>query len=238
MRGLAQLIGIDPGVRNMIHAKANALAGLYGFTSNDREDIAQELLLACILKLPRLDPGRSCQRTFLHLVVNSQVATLIERQMASRRDYRRCRSSLDDPVKSATGDWVELGETVSADDDEIQINRGVWWSRERAELRIDVSRVIATLPPELAAIATLLRSVSVVETARRLRVPRATLCRRLADIRRAFESAGLGLYLGRPGTALVGRRHRSTAVVEAVAQAPCGPVQNYATKATAGRQPR
>src|ERR1035438_1343903 len=138
MRARAQFIGIDPGVLKIIRSKASALNGLYGFTPNDREDIAQELVLACILKMPWFDPGRSGQWTFLRMVVNNHVATLIQAQMARRRDCRRCRSSLSDPVMSRTGDLVELGETLSADDYEERMGRTTLSSSERAELRIDV----------------------------------------------------------------------------------------------------
>jgi hypothetical protein len=66
-------------------------------------------------------------------------------------------------------------------------------SWEREELRIDVAKVISSLPDKLAGIARLLMSVSAIEAGRQLGIPRATLYRRIADIREAFAAAGFHL---------------------------------------------
>jgi hypothetical protein len=127
--------------------------------------------------------------------VNNRVATLIERQMADRRDYRACRSSLSDPIEFGVGESVELGDTVSGDDYEARIGRNSVPSRERAELQFDVNRVIANLPAELAAVAILLKFVSVVDAGHRLGLSRATVYRRISDIRETFAEAGLDDYI-------------------------------------------
>jgi hypothetical protein len=62
---------------------------------------------------------------------------------------------------------------------------------QHAELRADVARVIALLPPDLAAVASLLMSVGVVEVSRRLNLPRVTVYRRIVRIREVFLAAGL-----------------------------------------------
>jgi RNA polymerase sigma-70 factor, ECF subfamily len=195
----AQPIDIDPGTQAMIYAKAFDLRGRYGFTANDSEDIEQELLLGCFRKLPRWDASRSCRRTFLRRVVNNRIATLVEEQMAGCRDYRVCGISLNDPVEFATGESVELGEAVSADDHEARTGRSALSSCERVELRIDIASVISRMPPQLATLASLLKAVSVVEAGRRLRLSRSTVYRRVAEIREAFERAGLRRYQSRAG---------------------------------------
>jgi RNA polymerase sigma-70 factor (ECF subfamily) len=229
-------VWLDPGVWKLIRWRSHALVGAYGFTLADREDIQQELVLEVHRRMSRFDPSRSGRQTFIRRVANNRIANLIAEQRASCRDYRRCQHSLDEPVGQDRFD--QLGETISADEYESRTGRASISWREHSELRADVEKAISLLPVELAAIAILLRSVSVIETARLLNVPRATLYRRLADIRRAFESAGLDLYLGRPSTALVRRRHGSTAVVEAVAQGASGRVLRYGPKSTDGRPPR
>ena len=161
----------------------------------------------CFLRLRKFDPDKSSRSTFVHRIVQHRVATLVDAQRAACRDYQRCRESLDDPSESGDSESISLGENVSNDDYEARIGRHERSSGERAEIQIDVSRVTATLPPELAAIAMLLTSMGATEAALHLQLPRATLYRRIADIRRSFEMAGLNLYLNRLGP-VEGRRQR------------------------------
>jgi AcrR family transcriptional regulator len=69
-------------------------------------------------------------------------------------------------------------------------------SVQHSEMRADVERVIASLSPDLASVAELLMSMGVVEVARRLKVSRATVYRRIGHIREVFHAAGLEGYLG------------------------------------------
>jgi DNA-directed RNA polymerase specialized sigma24 family protein len=189
------LATIDAALLKIVRAKAAGLIGTYGFSPSDGDDIRQELVLDCIIRFRKFDPAKSSCRSFVSRIVNNRVATLVEGQRARCRDYRACRSSLNDQIEFAPGESMELAERVSADEYEARIGRSVLSARDRVELQIDVARVIATLPQELAAIANLLRSVGVGETSHQLGVPRSTLYRRIADIRELFESAGLHLYL-------------------------------------------
>jgi RNA polymerase sigma-70 factor (ECF subfamily) len=192
------LIALDTALLNVVRAKAMSLAGTYGFSQSDRDDIGQELLLDSIVRLRKFDPAKSSRGCFVRRIVNNRVATLIEGQMAGRRDYRACRSSLSDPIDFGVGESVELGDTVSGDDYEGRMGRCALSSSERTELQIDVARLIAALPAELAAVAVVLKSAGVVEAGRRLGLSRSTLYRRLTPIRAAFAAAGLDAYLGRP----------------------------------------
>jgi RNA polymerase sigma-70 factor (ECF subfamily) len=189
------LAAIDNALLNIVRIKAAGLTGTYGFSPSDRDDIRQELLLDCVIRFSKFDPGKSSRHSFLHRVVNNRVATLVEGQRAGCRDYRVCRSSLNDQIELAAGESEELGETVSSDDYESRIGRSTLSARERAELQIDVDSVISLLPLDLAAVAVLLRSVSIAEAARRLRLSRATVYRRITDIREIFAEAGLDNYL-------------------------------------------
>jgi RNA polymerase sigma-70 factor (ECF subfamily) len=186
---------IDPTVMKLVRTKAAGLAGTYGFSASDRDDLRQELLLDCLVRLRKFDPAKSSRRTFVHRVIRHRVATLLDGQRAPCRDYRMCRDSLDAPVQLAACESIPLGETVSTDDYEARIGRNVLSSREPMELRIDIDRGISLLPPELAAVADLLKSVSAVEAGRRLGLSRATVYRRIFDIRGVFAAAGLDDYL-------------------------------------------
>jgi RNA polymerase sigma-70 factor (ECF subfamily) len=188
---------IDPLVLTVVRVEAGRLAGRYGFSLSDRDDIRQELLLDCFVRLRRFNSAKASRRTFLYRLVRHRVATLLESQSAACRDYRLCGESLNGPARFDINASILLGDTVSTDDYDARLGRNALSSWERAELRIDVAAAIAILPPEMAAIARLLTSIGVVETAHQLGIPRATLYRRIADIRTAFEHTGLGLYVGR-----------------------------------------
>jgi DNA-directed RNA polymerase specialized sigma24 family protein len=140
---------LDPAVLAIVGSTATRLAGTYGFNPADRDDIGQELHLDCVIRLRKFVPTKSSRSTFVRRIVHHRVATLLCAQRAACRDYRRCRDSLDGPVPYGAAESVPLGETVSADDYESWIGRTGRSSWERTELRIDVSHVIAALPPEL-----------------------------------------------------------------------------------------
>lgn len=190
-------VSIDSTLLAIVGATAIKLAGTYGFNRSDRDDIRQELLLDCWIRLRKFHPTKSSRRTFLHRLVRHRVATLLDAWHAACRDYQMCRDSLVAPVQLASGESIEFWETVSSDDYDGRTGRSVLSSRERAELQIDVATVIASLPAELAAVALLLKSVNAVDAGRRLGLCRSTLYRRLVRIREVFASAGLHGYIGR-----------------------------------------
>jgi RNA polymerase sigma-70 factor (ECF subfamily) len=170
------------------------LAGRYGFGPSDREDICQELLLDCFVRLRKYHPAKSSRRTFVHRIVNHRAANLIEARMAARRDYRACQDSLNDRIESGDGEAGERGDSLSGDYYDASMGRSALSSCERAELQIDVARLVASLPTQLATVAVALKWAGAVEVSRRLRISRATLYRRIGEIRDVFTAAGLNGY--------------------------------------------
>jgi DNA-directed RNA polymerase specialized sigma24 family protein len=194
MTPAAELVWLDPCVWRTICSKARGLVGSYGFTSGDCDDLQQEAALDLHLRLRYYDPARSGRRTFVQRVVGNRFANLIAERRAGCRDYRACLRSLDEP---AGQDGVRcFGETLSEDEYESRMGRrSLPWVRN-AELHADVERVMALLPPDLAAVAGLLMSMSAGEAAQRLNLSRATAYRRIGRIREVFHAAGLEGYLG------------------------------------------
>jgi len=189
----SQLAGLDDRTIGFIRWKAHRLCGHGVFAGQDAQDLKQELFLECWRKSTQFDPAKSGSRTFLQKVINNRICNLVEAQSAERRDYRSCQCSLNDAVALDKSGPFEFGDSVSDADYATRMGRGSLSAHERTELQIDVDKVIATLPRELAAIATLLKSSSLVETARQLHISRATLYRRIADIRTVFTTAGLNV---------------------------------------------
>jgi RNA polymerase sigma factor (sigma-70 family) len=185
-------IWLDPGVWGIIRSSSHALVGSYGFTYDDREDIQQEIALEVHRRMTWFDPGRSGPRTFVRRVAVNRIADLIAERQASCRDHRLCRRSVDEPV--GQDGFERLGDTLAADETESLAGRQSLTWGQRSELRADVNTAISLLPSELAAVARLLTSVSVVEAARRLSLARVTVYRRIGRIRKVFAAAGLDGY--------------------------------------------
>src|ERR1039458_7394606 len=124
---------IDPTLLAIVGATATRLAGTYGFNRSDRDDLQQDLLIDCFVRLRKFNPAKSSQPTFLHRVVRHRVATLLDAQRAACRDYRLCQVSLDGPAQFSSRELIPLGETVSSDDFEARFGRSLRSSVERAE---------------------------------------------------------------------------------------------------------
>jgi len=179
---------LDPHAYRYVAFKSHQLAGRYGFSRDDAEDIQQELLLD-LLRRSRSYDGRRCARqTFAHRVVENRASDLIAFQTAACRDFRICRLSLDAPVGSIHGEPFTLADMIA---DTRPGHTECDW-----RLRWDVRQAIAALPEEHAAICKLLLlGENALSVAARTRASRATLYRRLRKIRRHFDEAGLRRYL-------------------------------------------
>jgi RNA polymerase sigma-70 factor (ECF subfamily) len=198
----------------IVRIHAARLIGRYGFATADRDDINQELLWACLDGQRRYNPAKSSRRTFLSRVARNQVANLRDSQSAACRDYRLCTDSLNDPAPFVTSESITLSDTISTDARGVWVGRYTLSSWEREELRIDVAKAISSLPDKLAGIARLLMSVSAIEAGRQLAIPRATVYRRIAEIRGVFAAQGLHLYFTAQRNSPSKRRRNSREDVE------------------------
>jgi hypothetical protein len=170
-------------VMSLANRKAGQLAGRYGFSKDDREDLKQDFIWDYLRRCRHHDPNRSPCRAFVIHVLQNRVATLIASQKAQSRDYRRWGGSLDTSVENS---WSALRLNLT---DETP--PGI------QDLRIDLSRVVAALPAALAEVTKLLASHTPTEAATALSVPRLRVYRRIAELRTIFRRAGLEEYLPR-----------------------------------------
>ena len=131
----------------------------------DREDLKQEVLVGVWVALSRFDPLRASLRTFVERIVANRITSLV-RRLALHRPRRFVEETFQSVLDAAAPD-------------------------EAIDLRLDVGRVIATLPPFDRAAARHLADCSVVETSRRLGVSRAAVYRSIRRIKVAFIAAGL-----------------------------------------------
>jgi RNA polymerase sigma factor (sigma-70 family) len=156
----------------VIRRTARRLVRRAEFNRCDRDDIEQELALAVWSGLERFDPTVGPEGALVTTIVRRAAATLVRQRGAQRRDDRRAVSlPLDDPRD-------ELGACLAYDD-----------GHERAvDTAHDVTTLVAGLPADLRAIADELGRASVSEAARNLKISRATICRKIAELRAHFEA--------------------------------------------------
>jgi RNA polymerase sigma-70 factor (ECF subfamily) len=187
---MSQQVRLDRFEEWFILRKARQLAGKAGFTTDDVEDIEQDIRLDVLQRLPRFDPAKSNRHTFIAMVVRRCAATILERQRAEKRNRGRRPQSLNALIRDADGREVDFYQTLAGNAHQP--------GRREEELRdliADVRRVVASLPDYLRPWCDVFGELGIRETSRELHVPRCRLQRIKAEIRAAFEEAGLEDYL-------------------------------------------
>lgn len=186
---------LGPYAAEHIRIRAAQLVGRYGLLPADRPDIEHDLALDLLRRLPKFDPHRASHNTFVARVVDHAVATIIERQKAARRDYRRAVISLDSEVQSDDGTTMLFADTLDANSYLRLTSATDPDFLESLHFRADLEHAIHGLPSHLQEICHLLGTESVSEISLQLRIPRGTLYERIGEIRAHLERAGLRDYL-------------------------------------------
>ncbi len=111
------------------------------------------------------------------------------------KGWRRPVASLFDRI-TANDETTHI-DAVSLDEAEMRMGRRSRPETDLMPLRSDVDRAVDGLPRELADVARLLAAgESVVDIAKQLQVSRATVHRRIVQLRQIFRRAGLHDYVG------------------------------------------
>jgi RNA polymerase sigma-70 factor (ECF subfamily) len=171
---------MDLKIARFARMRARQLAGSCGFSRDQEEDLFQEFALEHLRSMPYYDCQRSSPQTFGRRVIDNHVATMIQAKKAQCRDYRLC-GSLDTNLRSA----IRCSSISRGSDD--------------TTLGPDVRSAIARLRPDLAHLCKLLLSDSITDAARIAGLSRATVYRRISEIRGVFRRAGLHNYLPSSG---------------------------------------
>ena len=129
-----------------------------------REDLEQEALTELWRKRGAFDPQRGSWRTFAEAVVSNRMASLL-------RSIRSSRSG-------------RFREQVLAASHDLAV------SQDQADLRVDISRVLAGATRFDRRIARSLMAYTASETGDRLGISRAAVYRAVGRLRVAFLEAG------------------------------------------------
>lgn len=186
----------NDSIKKLIRTKAEKFSRNPALREWTRDDLSQELELAWLQAEHRYDPSRGDILTYADFVFNNTGKNLIARQKAARRDYRLCTKSLDDEVGLDDGPGMTGHEIYSADG-YFNATGGRHSGRGQiADLRIDVSQALRTLPDQLQQFAVLLaNAATITEAARQAGISRPTAYKWRRQIESALRKAGLGDYL-------------------------------------------
>jgi RNA polymerase sigma-70 factor, ECF subfamily len=178
---------IDSEILRLTRFKSRELAGKYGFASYDAEDIQQDLLLDYLKRSPAFDAYRCNKIGFARMLVRNGMSTLIQKHTAECRDYRACQISID---QSRNGQSLNRGETELTPSRFADPNTRTL--EKKLTLRIDVERILARLPGPLVSLCVLLMVCDTTsEAASVAGISRATLYRRIHQVRAVFAQAGM-----------------------------------------------
>lgn len=167
----------DPFVRQAVRRKAASLAGRYGYSLSDRDDLEQELLLDLLRRVHKFNPFRTLWEAFVATQLRLKAHTLI--RTALRRQKRRCLSlsaaAACNTERSLAPPW-ELAAPSASDSE---------------QLATDVQAVVKQLTPEQQGICHALSQMTAPEAGRHLGLTRKALRYRLAALRARFVALGM-----------------------------------------------
>ena len=143
------------------------------------------------LNSPILMAGASLA-TFTAHVCRNRARRLVDLATSLKRDRGTTPRSLSNPVNLGddSSGAVDLSSTLSEDAYAMRTGRRSRSAAELLILRLDVCRIMMSLPTELAAVAALLaEGETPTAVARSLGMSRATINRRILRLRHAFRVA-------------------------------------------------
>jgi RNA polymerase sigma-70 factor (ECF subfamily) len=182
----------------LISFKARQLIGQYGFTEADRDDIEQNLTVDLLQRQPKFNPSRASLHTFIDRIVNHAVASLVERQSAACRDYRRNGVSLNDPVAvgGVDDEPTEVGDLIDQDTYLRSTGQPAMHLPDQVALHVYLGRFLSMVPPELSDLcARLAAGQTMSDIARETGIPRPTLYDHRAKLAALADSADLRVYV-------------------------------------------
>ncbi len=179
----------------LIQKKARSLVGRYGFTDADVEDIEQDLWLDLLKRESRFDPERGAETTFIAMIIDNRVATIVEHQSAEKRGYETVVQSLDDKIDCGDEPGILRHEVVNQDTYLVESWEAAWIEADRRHRRAEIDRAIEALPAKLQEIARLLETVSITDAARITGIPRTTVNEMRNAIRKEFKKRGIDDWL-------------------------------------------
>jgi RNA polymerase sigma factor (sigma-70 family) len=164
--------------KNIRH-RARLLTGLFGLTEHDIPDIQQELFLELYKRKETFDPEKSKEATFITRIIESKIFDLIKQRQAKRRDWRKCRQSLNQTVTLPGIGIIEKIETLESEQDNDPL------------LILDISLLLERLPPDLRKFCHMLKYYGIKESLEEFSMSHSAFFRKLQALKDIFLQAGI-----------------------------------------------
>lgn len=164
--------GVSPIIISLIRKKAQKLIKHEKFSSDDLEDIEQELMLSVIDKLNKVNVKYS-QYSLANAAIESKAKDLIKYRLSYKRNYPSILEFDEDENQSGVND---IADTAYAE--EI-VN---------LERNIDLTKFISNLPAELLDSFNSLQEMWVGDLAKAQNVPRKKIYKDLQKLKDIFQN--------------------------------------------------
>jgi RNA polymerase sigma-70 factor (ECF subfamily) len=183
---------LTPYAKSLIAFKAKQLCRKPGFSRSDEEDLVQDLTLCLLEKGDRYDPSRGASvDTFANRVVISKVKMILRERRRTKRAAGFKAVSLDCDRGQGTEGAAPLSQLLGGEDRARRGTSGPPDPLSALERREAVDAALASLPPDLAAVAERLRVGSANAAAAELGLSWRRTDAAVTELRRRFEAAGL-----------------------------------------------
>ncbi len=153
------------------------------------------MMLDLLMRLPKFDPNKATQKTFVARIIERKVSKLIRHRTCEMRDHRREVCSLNERLEAENGATVELSETIALEERDRMTGRRSRSAQEDWEFAQDMAATLARLPENLRRLCELLQRGTISDAACEMGVPRTTLNDHVKKLRVIFENADLRDYL-------------------------------------------
>ncbi len=182
----------------LIHHKARELVGTEGFIGEDVEDIEQSLVIDLLERLPKYNPAKATNNTFVARLVERKISRTVRDSQRLRRDPGTMMQSLNEEVDDGDGEGEtgELSEMLCDDVQDLRLGRKRLSQPDHADRALDVAAAIADLPRPLRRIAKALKNLNIRDAGRKLGIPEWKLHEfYLPQIRETLVAKGLRDYV-------------------------------------------
>jgi DNA-directed RNA polymerase specialized sigma24 family protein len=159
----------------------------FGLPHHQHEDLRQDLLVDLIARLEAFDPTRGTLRTFAGTVIAHHAGRLANRIRRERTAFTPV--SLDDPLPDSDG--LTLGDTIAESGGYLALHGQPTDRLAVAERRLDLERALPCLASAGLRLCAQLLHRSPTALSRHGGGPRASLYRRLRDLRLQLLAAGI-----------------------------------------------
>lgn len=176
--------GVDSYAAFFIAYKVRKLIQLPMFTSDDYEDLEQELMLAYLLAMPKFNPEKGNRKAFIKAAVNNKVAVIIRDAEACKRWAGSANLSLYAPMNDEQDSLLDVlstenslwGETLYAS------------SQKAWEDKVAFLDIIDQMPEDLRELALLLLEHDLKDAIKEIALPPSTVYSRLSRLRKFMRN--------------------------------------------------